>query len=115
MYLWKNSRRFVKNVFESIAEEKSRMTLYCPFCHANECERLSAFDRDGSRLVLVMFDCPFSYRFPEDKQGNDEELQLILDSWRKKEGQKWLESLGPVIRSREMRGIERYEKSIQRN
>lgn len=74
---------------------------------------MSAIDHEGNHLVLVMFDCPFSYRFSEDQKEEDSVLQKRLNDWRKREGETWLETLGPVIREREMRGIERYQKSLQ--
>ena len=89
------------------------MPLHCPFCNTDEDERVKAVDRDGKKLVLVMFDCPFSYRFPEDEMRSDDILQKRLDEWRKKDGEAWLESLGPMIRTRELRGIERFQKSLQ--
>ena len=90
------------------------MPLRCPFCNAGEDERVSAVDRDGKRLVLVMFDCPFFYKFPEDQMGKDESLQTQLNEWRKREGDAWLETLRPIIKAREMRGIERYQNNIAR-
>jgi hypothetical protein len=89
------------------------MPLHCPFCSAGEDERVSAIDSEGKKLVLVMFDCPFSYRFPEDEMRSDDILQKRLDEWRKKDGDAWLESLGPIIRARELRGIERFQKALQ--
>ena len=86
------------------------MTLHCPFCNAKEDSRVSAVDHLGKRLVLVMFDCPFSYKFPEEQVGSDESLQVWLNDWRVNEGETWLESLGPIIREREMRGIKRYRR-----
>ncbi|HVB12171.1 MAG TPA: hypothetical protein VNE86_03490 [Nitrososphaerales archaeon] len=91
------------------------MPLRCPFCNAKEDARVSAVDHFGKHLVLVMFDCPFSYRFPEDQMGSDESMQVWLNDWRAKEGDVWLESLGPIIREREMRGVERYRKSLEEN
>lgn len=117
MYLWKNrfSVRAGQNIFQSIGLEEMGMTLHCPFCNAEECERVSAIDHEGKRLVLIMFDCPFSYRFAEEDLGNDEILQSKLEDWRRREGESWLESLGPVIRAREIRAAERFQKSLQRN
>jgi hypothetical protein len=89
------------------------MPLRCPFCNSNEDTRVSAVDHSGKRLMLVMFDCPFSYRFPEEQVGSDESLQVRLNDWKVKEGEAWLESLGPIIRERERRGIERYRKTLE--
>ncbi|MHB1868246.1 MAG: hypothetical protein ACYCPP_04805 [Nitrososphaerales archaeon] len=91
------------------------MPLRCPFCNAKEDTRVNAVDHSGNHLVLVMFDCPFSYRFPEEQVVSDEYLQVWLNDWRAKEGEIWLESLGPIIREREMRGVERYRKSLEEN
>jgi hypothetical protein len=88
------------------------LPLRCPFCNSDEDERVNAVDHDGKRVVLIMFDCPFFYKFPEEQVGTDETLQAWLNEWRIKEGDRWLESLGPVIREREQRGIERYSRSI---
>ena len=46
---------------------------------------------------------------------SDESMQVWLNDWRAKEGDVWLESLGPIIREREMRGVERYRKSLEEN
>ena len=46
----------------------------------------------GRRVVLVMFDCPFFYKFPEEQVGKDESLQVWLNDWRMNEGEMWLES-----------------------
>ena len=109
--------RFAQNTFQLTIyfSDQLDMPLRCPFCNAEEDERVSAIDREGRRLVLVMFNCPFSYRFPEDQAGTDESLQVRLNEWRKLEGDAWLGTLGPIIRDREMRGIQRYQETLQSN
>ena len=91
------------------------LTLRCPFCNAEEDTRVDAVDHQGKPLVLVMFGCPFSFRFARDDMGPDEKLQLVLNDWRKNQGESWLRSLGPVIMDREMRGIKRFEESQKNN
>ncbi len=107
--------RILQNAFSTIFAILFRMPLRCPFCNAEEDDRVDAIDHSGKHLVLIMFDCPFAYRFSEEQMGSDDSLQARLNEWRKREGEAWLESLGPVIREREMRGIQRYEKSLQSN
>jgi hypothetical protein len=83
------------------------LLLHCPFCNASESERVSAIDSSGKEVLLVMFDCPFFYRFLVDQYRSAEEMQRNLEDWRKKEGDQWLESIGPVMKAREMKNIER--------
>ena len=90
------------------------MTLRCPFCNAEENARVDAEDQEGNPLVLVMFDCPFSFRFARDEMGPEDRLQHMLYDWRKTQGDSWLRSLGPVIMEREIRGIKKFEE-FQRN
>ncbi|MDG6999430.1 MAG: hypothetical protein JRN15_09985 [Nitrososphaerota archaeon] len=87
------------------------MTLHCPFCHAPEAARLDAVDEKGNSVLLVMFDCPFFFRFPVDAKGADESMQRLLDAWRIEEGDAWLNNVGPVMKAREMHNIERYQES----
>lgn len=89
------------------------MALYCPFCHAPEDERLEAIDERGNSILLVMFDCPFHFRFPLGEFRSDEAMQARLDSWRKEEGESWFESVGPVMKARELRNVERYKSSLE--
>ena len=107
--------RIAQNTFQLTIyfSEQLDMPLHCPFCNSKEDERVNAIDREGRRLVLVMFDCPFSYRFPEDQAGTDESLQVRLNEWRKLDGDAWLGTLGPIIRDREMRGIQRYQETLR--
>ncbi len=107
-------RKDCHNVFQSIRCGQKKLTLHCPFCNAVECERVSAVDHEGKRLVLIMFDCPFSHRFDEEELGSDEILQSKLDVWRRRDGDSWLESLGPLIRERELHGIERFQKTLHK-
>ena len=88
------------------------MSLFCPFCHAPEGERLEARDEEGKNIVLLMFDCPFHFRFFHDQLGKDEEMQSILNQWRKENGEAWLESVGPFMKRREIKNIQRYESSL---
>jgi hypothetical protein len=83
------------------------MVLQCPFCHAPEDERIEGVDELGNRVVLLMFDCPFHFKLPSDLQGSDESIQAYLDNWRRDNGDEWLESVGPVMKSRELGNIER--------
>jgi hypothetical protein len=88
------------------------MPLYCPFCHAAESERVLATDEDGKEVVLLMFDCPFFMKLEASHLESDERAQHFLNQWRMKEGDRWLESIGPILRQREMRNIERYSSRV---
>ncbi|MDG6995748.1 MAG: hypothetical protein JRN52_07485 [Nitrososphaerota archaeon] len=90
------------------------MPLHCPFCHAPEDERLDAVDEKGEGTLLVMFDCPFFFKFPTSARGTDESMQRLLDAWRSEDGESWLNSVGPVMKARELRNIERYQESIKK-
>jgi len=81
--------------------------LYCPFCRAEEDDRLNGVDEEGNNVVLLMFNCPFFLKLAQDAIGSDEAAQNFLDGWRKREGDAWLDSLGPVLKRRELRNIER--------
>ncbi len=59
-----------------------------------------------------MFDCPFHFRFYQDEAGGDKEMQQILDDWRNENGESWLESLGPIMKKRELRNIERFKSAL---
>jgi hypothetical protein len=85
------------------------LTLHCPFCHASEGERLEAKDEDGEEIVLLMFDCPFYFRFYKDQVGSDDRMQETLDAWKLESGEAWLESVGPIMKERELKNVERYE------
>ncbi len=90
------------------------MALYCPFCHAKEDARLSARDEEeGEDVLLVMFNCPFHFRFYSDQLGSEEEMQSLLELWRKEEGNAWLDNVGPVMKQRELQNIQRYLSTIQ--
>jgi hypothetical protein len=81
--------------------------LRCPFCSAEEDERLEGVDEDGRSVILLIFNCPFFMKVPRERFGSDEQLQDYLFGWRKREGDEWLESVGPVLKLRELRNIER--------
>ena len=89
----------------------SKMTLHCPFCHAPEDARLDAIDEKGNSVLLVMFGCPFFFRFPADARGTDESMQSLLDNWRVTDGEAWLDNVGPIMKERELRNIERYRSA----
>jgi len=86
------------------------MALHCPFCGSLEVARVNGSDESENPVVLLMFDCPFFFRMNScDK--SDLELQAFLDSWREKEGGKWLESVGPVMKERELKNIQRASRA----
>ncbi len=85
--------------------------IYCPFCNAREDDRLSGIDEEGKPVVLMMFHCPFFIKVPEENYRSDEKIQAYLDSWRKREGEIWLDRVGPVLKRRELRNIERSKTS----
>jgi hypothetical protein len=68
-------------------------------------------DEEGMPVVLVLFDCPFYFAFPKSLLGSTESMQTFLNSWRSEEGEAWLESVGPVMKQRELRNIERFKSS----
>jgi len=74
---------------------------------------LEARDEEGEDIVLVMFDCPFYFRFYKNQIGRDElQMQAILDEWKEEEGDAWLESVGPVMKRREQRNMEHYRAKL---
>ncbi len=85
------------------------MSLYCPFCHAREADRVLATAEDGNEVILVMFDCPFFIRMDPQKLVSEQAAQDFLNDWRAREGEGWLEKLGPILRQREQRNISRYQ------
>jgi len=87
-----------------------RLALLCPFCGAGEDTRVAGIDESGNEVILLMFDCPFFFRMPVDLMKDDQSIQLFLNNWRKSEGDAWLESVGPVMKSREVRNMERSAK-----
>jgi hypothetical protein len=90
------------------------MPLHCPFCHASEDGRIEAQDEDGEKVILVMFKCPFHYRFASKvfaSEASDESVQRFLDEWKKANGIEWLESIGPVLGERERRNMQKYQDS----
>ena len=89
------------------------MTLYCPFCHAKEDTRVSARDdEEGADVLLVMFSCPFYFRFSRDEVGSDDEMQSLLETWKKEDGDAWLDAIGPVMKKRELQNIQRYLNAV---
>ncbi len=84
------------------------MSIRCPFCGAPENARVDATDAEGEKILLVMFDCPFYYRFRSDQIGSGEAMQRHLEQWRLEAGDNWLESIGPVMKAREIRNMERF-------
>jgi hypothetical protein len=86
------------------------LVLYCPFCNAQEDGRVDATDSEGNKILLVMFNCPFSYKFNEGEVGDDEKMQKSLEKWKIEHGEEWLESVGPIMKERELRNMERASK-----
>jgi hypothetical protein len=87
------------------------LVLYCPFCNAPEDERVSGIDGTGGSVVLLMFDCPFSLKMPQNLMSEkDTGIQKYLDDWRLKNGDAWLESVGPILKNRELRNIQKNMK-----
>jgi hypothetical protein len=84
------------------------MSLHCPFCHAPEDSRVDGSDDSGNHVVLLMFNCPFYFRMPaEVMDGDDSAIQCYLDDWKSREGDAWLDSIGPVMKNRELENIVR--------
>lgn len=55
-----------------------------------------------------MFDCPFYFKMPQEVAlGDESTVQSYLDNWRQENGEDWLESVGPVMKNRELRNMER--------
>lgn len=102
------ARIFFNRLFPQVIWD---MTLWCPFCHAPEEERVNAVDVDGNKVLLVMFDCPFHFTFALDKLASEDRMQEFLEDWKSREGESWLESVGPVMKAREMKNMSRYESS----
>jgi hypothetical protein len=87
--------------------------LHCPFCFAPEDERVEATNEDGDSVLLVMFDCPFYYQFSTGEIASDDKMQKLLDDWRTSNGEAWLESVGPIMKARELRNIERHTATLK--
>lgn len=87
------------------------MTLYCPFCHAPENGRVEAVDEQNKTVLLIMFSCPFHFKFHVEDIQSDSKMQEFLEDWRSKQGSEWLESVGPIMKAREMKNISAYEYS----
>ena len=62
-------------------------------------------DENGDEVILLMFDCPFFYRLPVSRLSSDDEVQSHLNEWRSKEGDSWLDNLGPILKSREQKNM----------
>ena len=88
------------------------MPLRCPFCNASEEGRIEGMDESGKAVTLVMFNCPFYFRFPKNLAGTDRGMQDYLAQWREREGDAWLESVGPVMKQREISNMEKYRASV---
>ena len=88
------------------------MPLYCPFCHAPESERVSAMEGGGKEIILLMFDCPFFFKINPEELASEARAQEFLNQWREKDGDKWLEGIGPILRDREMKNIQRSNVSL---
>jgi len=58
-------------------------------------------------MVLLMFDCPFFFHLPIELLGKDNAIQAHLDEWRRTEGEDWLETLGPMMKNRELKNMQR--------
>lgn len=71
---------------------------------------MTGTDELGYPVVLLMFDCPFFYRMPASMVTSDEDIQIYLDKWRKTNGDDWLERVGPAMKLRELKNIERRSK-----
>ncbi len=54
-----------------------------------------------------MFDCPFFYKLPIGLATSDNLVQEYLNEWRIKEGDSWLDTIGPILKAREIRNMER--------
>jgi len=93
---------------------RSKHMIYCPFCNAAEDERITGTDEDGKAVVLMIFDCPFFFKIPPETFDTDEKIQNYLNGWRKREGDSWLNSVGPTLKRRQLRNIER-SRSISAN
>jgi len=90
------------------------VSLHCPFCMASESERVEGEDEDGSHVLLVIFDCPFNFRFSKNLVGSDDSMQEFLDEWKSRDGSAWLDDLGPILKQRELKNIQRHNESRNR-
>jgi len=87
------------------------LTIRCPFCNAAEDERVVGVDENGQKVVLLMFGCPFFYKFPTELLTSDNLIQDHLNEWRAREGDFWLDSIGPILKARELRNMEKLKLS----
>ena len=83
------------------------MTIRCPFCNAEEDERVPGVDENGEKVILLMFDCPFFYKLPVGLLTSDDSIQNYLNEWRTREGDSWLDSIGPILKARELRNMDK--------
>jgi hypothetical protein len=83
------------------------MTIRCPFCNASEDNRVEGVDENSKRIILLMFDCPFFFKLPQEVLASDQLVQNYLDEWRTREGELWLESIGPILKARELKNMNR--------
>jgi len=86
---------------------KFPLTLRCPFCNAPEDKRISGVDENGKKVILLLFDCPFFHRLTIQLLASDDSIQNYLNEWRTREGDSWLESIGPILQVRELRNIDK--------
>jgi len=86
------------------------LTLRCPFCGAEEDERVEGVDESGNEVTLLMFHCPFFFKLSRDFAGEDNTIQDFLNHWRLENGNEWLESLGPVMKNRELKNMQKSGK-----
>jgi hypothetical protein len=65
----------------------------------------------GDPVVLLMFNCTYSFQMPASLMGDEISVQAFLDNWRVSSGDEWLESLGPVMKLRELKNMEKGSKN----
>jgi hypothetical protein len=98
----------LRNIFQLNANQcEFQLTIKCPFCNASEDERISGVDENGKKVMLLLFDCPFFYRLPIELLASDDSIQNYLNEWRTREGDSWLESIGPILKVRELKNIDK--------
>ncbi len=67
----------------------------------------------GRPSFFLMFDCPFSLKMPQNLMSEEDTgIQKYLDDWRLKNGDAWLESIGPILKNRELRNIGKNVKRL---
>ena len=103
-----------KNTFENGERlvQIAPLALYCPFCHAEEENRLEAVDGQGNKILLVMFNCPFFHHFKVSEKSSDDLMQKLLNLCCASEGQNWLDKIGPVMKAREIKNMKRHRIAL---